>query len=189
MTPEERAAELRDTLVARVGKLMSPADLAAVRDGIEELHTLTMPSGGARQTFPFPTVLAELIGALTYRPGWTFKLADIERDPGSEGLTFIVRSLGYDTYNPDRGETYGVYHYFPVPPATFNRQGWTSWIRKRLLDVEEHELNEFLMIDGYRPFAPHHGPGSDPYTTFFHGDETDARTDFRGVYHPPDEQP
>lgn len=44
---------------------------------------------------PYPQILDDLVKQLRYRPGWTFKLQEIERDPASThgvsagGLTFI----------------------------------------------------------------------------------------------------
>jgi len=133
-----------------------------------------------KQRAPWPKVLAELVAKAEYRPGWHLVLEDLDRGQGSEGLTFCVYTIGYDTYNPDKGQTYGVVHYFPVPPAAYNEESWKRWLLDRLIEVETHEVCEFLQIDGTRPFAPHHGPGWDPYIVLHHGGNVDARTDFRG---------
>jgi hypothetical protein len=117
----------------------------------------------ATQTSPFPQELADIIEELEYRPGWRFSLESFERDAGSSGLTFKVLSKGYDTHHIDLGETYRVWHYFAVPPATFNRQSWLEWVRDRLIAIEIHEACEFMVVDGKQPFAPNHGPGWDPY--------------------------
>lgn len=132
------------------------------------------------QEAPFPVDLARLVESMAYRPGWRFYLKNTDRGQGSEGLTFIVRSLGYDAYHPDRGETYGVLHYFIVPAASYNEESWKAWILQRLIEVETHEACEFLRFDENRVFAPHHGPGWDPYTVFIHGDDEAARTSFKG---------
>lgn len=133
-----------------------------------------------RNVAPFPGELLELVETLEYRPGWTFKLEDIDRGQGSEGLTFMVKSLGYDTYNPQNGETYRVLHYFIVPAAAYDRRAWQRWILERLIEVETHECCEFMQVAGERPFAPNHGPGRDPYVVLEMGTDVDARTDFRG---------
>lgn len=132
------------------------------------------------QTAPYPTELADLVEKLEYRPHWTFSLQHKDRGQGSEGLTFIVRSQGYDTYNPQLGETYGVFHYFPVPPAAFNRRSWQHWLLDCLLKIEQHETCEFFQIDGERPFAPNHGPGNDPYMVVQYSTDEDRRTNFKG---------
>jgi hypothetical protein len=129
---------------------------------------------------PYPQELADLVDQLEYRPGWTFSLEDRDRGQGSEGLTFVVLSRGYDTYNPDRGETYQVYHYFIVPAASYGRKSWQRWILDRLLDIESHECCEFMQVDGDRPFAPNHGPGRDPYQIVEMGTIEDASTKFTG---------
>ncbi len=139
-----------------------------------------------RQVASYPYILAKLMSGLAYRPGWTFDLEDLDRGQGSEGLTFIVTSLGYNSYHPDRGETYRVNHYFPVPPAAYNEQSWRRWLLERLMEIERHECCEFFQIRGERPYAPHHGPGNDPYIVFEHGTDLDARTSFRGEVKPVD---
>jgi len=137
-----------------------------------------------RQTAPEPTVLLSLVERLAYRPEWTFGVADIDRGQGSEGLTFTVTTVGFDSYHPERGQTYRVAHYFPVPPAAYDERSWRRWLLDRLLEVERHEACEFFQIDGERPYAPHHGPGNDPYLVFEHGSDEDARTSFRGELKP-----
>lgn len=132
------------------------------------------------QTAPFPTVLEELVDKAKYRPGWTLTLEDIDRGQGSMGLTLCIYTVGYDTYNVGKGPTYRVVHMFPVPPASYNEESWKRWLLDRLIEVETHEACEFLQIDETRPFAPHHGPGWDPYIVLHHGSDIDARTDFRG---------
>lgn len=129
---------------------------------------------------PFPDELDEVVAGAEYRPGWRLELGDVDRGQGSEGLTLSVYSLGYDTYHPDRGETYSVVHYFPVPPAAFDRRAWERWLLDRLIEVETHECCEFLQIDGERPFAPNHGPGRNPYSVLEVGTELDRRTRFTG---------
>lgn len=105
-----------------------------------------------RQYAPYPTDLADLVSRLQFKPGWTFSLGDVERDkPTSHGaaaggLTFTVLTSGYDAYHPDRGQYYRVYHYFPVPAATFNRASWQRWLLDCLLRVELHETCEFFAL-------------------------------------------
>jgi hypothetical protein len=132
------------------------------------------------QVAPFPEELEDIVMMLEYRPGWTFKLEDIDRGQGSKGLTFIVTSLGYDTYNPEQGENYRVHHYFPVPPAAFVRSSWQRWILDRLIELETHEACEFMAVNGGRPFAPIHAPGHDPYIVRELSRVEDVETTFRG---------
>lgn len=134
-----------------------------------------------RQVAPDPEPLFDLVAKLAYRPGWQFNLADINRGQGSEGLSLDIITLGYNSYHPDRGEYYAVHHYMPVPPASYDRRSWQRWLLEQCLLVDRHEACEFFQIDGERPYAPHHGPGNDPYTIFDHGTDEDVRTSFRGV--------
>ena len=139
-----------------------------------------MSSKAMMQEAPWPHVLEKLIQNAKYRPSWRLTLEVLDRGQGSAGLTFCIYTVGYDTYNPDHGPTYRVVHYFPVPPASYTSESWKRWILDRLIEVETHEACEFLVIDGDRPFAPHHGPGWDPYIVMQHGNDVDARTDYRG---------
>lgn len=132
------------------------------------------------QTAPYPTTLAELVNQLEYRPGWSFALKYRDRGQGSKGLTLEILTQGYDSYHPERGENYHVYHYMIVPAASYNRQSWQNWLLEQILLVERHEACEFMKIDGKRPYAPHHGPGNDPYLVFTHGTDEDKRTMYTG---------
>lgn len=133
-----------------------------------------------RQEAPDPTELFDLVEKCTYRPGWKVTLDDVDRGQGSEGLTLAIYTLGYNSYHPEQGETYRVVHYMPVPPAAFDRRSWQRWLLEQFLLVERHEACEFFTIDGEKPYAPHHGPGNDPYMIFDHGSDEDVRTSFRG---------
>lgn len=156
-----------------------------------------------QQTAPYPEALAELVSQLRYRRhlGWYAWLEDdLQRDkPGrhageSRGLTLVVQRCGPDTYHPDR--TMLVNHYFAVPPATYDRRSWRRWLFDRLGDVDTHERMEdfaFVVSPGEdasgqemreRPYAPSHGPGSDPYLVRETGTDTDRRTSFRGELNP-----
>jgi len=129
---------------------------------------------------PYPAELADVVANASYRPGWQLRLAHLDRGQGSEGLTLIVTSLGYDSYNVQNGETYRVNHYMPVPPAAYDRRAWQRWVLDQLLAIEAHETCEFFQVEGQRPFAPNHGPGRNPYVVLEMGRQEDAETTFRG---------
>lgn len=123
----------------------------------------------ARQVFPYPDELEYLVSVLSYRPGWAFRLASIDRGQGSEGLTLIITTRGYDSYHPGRGENYRVNHYMPVPPAAYDARSWQRWLFDQLLLVERHEAMEFFAVHdspgsehAVRPYAPSHGPWQRP---------------------------
>lgn len=158
------------------------------------------------QVAPWPEELAALVDSLRYRQdrGWRVYLdPDCQRDkPGvhggeSRGLTLVVVRVGPNTYRPD--EIMRVAHYFPVPPATYNRASWMRWLFDRLGDVDAHERAEdfaFVSVphsieDGKstpqqltRPYAPCHGPGWDPYLITTERTGTDRRMSFRGDLNP-----
>ena len=99
-----------------------------------------------RQYAPHPAELEDLVHHLRYRPGWTFTLTDLERDPpdthgaAAGGLTLVVFADVHDTYQPEKRRP--VNHYFPVPAATYNRASWLRWLLDCLLLVEQHECCE-----------------------------------------------
>jgi hypothetical protein len=138
------------------------------------------------QTAPYPHALATLIEHLQYRPGFRIWLTDpdYDRGQGSKGLTLIVQASVPDSYHPERQIT--VNHLFPVPPAAYDERSWQRWLFDRLGEVETHERCEFFRIDGYRPYAPHHQPGADPYTIYEVGTWAEVDTDFRGKRNHPD---
>ena len=90
---------------------------------------------------PNPTwdVLRDLVAHMKYRPDWHVGLTEIHRQDGGHGLRFDMYSVGYDTYHPDRGQTYRVRHSFIVPPASYNEQSWA------MTD------DNLLMINGENP--------------------------------------
>lgn len=136
------------------------------------------------QRAPYPTELKQLVDGLEYKPDWRIKLADIDRDgEGKEtGLTLIVTTYYADSYHPD--EIRPVNHFFPIPPATYDRRSWQRWLFNRFIDIETHEAMEFFQVDGDRPYAPSHGPGNDPYLVREVGTDIDRRTSFRGELNP-----
>jgi hypothetical protein len=135
-----------------------------------------------RQAAPYPGELADLVRLLRYKDRWRVWLDDMERDPGSGGLTLVIQRYGPDSYHPDR--PLPVNHYFPVPPATYNRRSWQMWLFRRVLDVEQHEAAEFFVVDGHRPYAPVHAPGFDPYLVCELATDTERRTSYKGELNP-----
>lgn len=139
------------------------------------------------QQAPYPADLADLVEKTSLWPDWHVWLDDIVRDPadthGAEGrgLTLIIRTKGYDTYHPERGQDYRVNHYFIVPAATYNRAAWQRWLFERYCDVWKHEAMESFCVDGERPYAATHGPGDDPYVVHDFATDERRRTSFRGV--------
>ena len=132
---------------------------------------------------PWPYTLEMLVQRLSYKKGWVFYLQNTDRGQASVGLTLCIRISTPDSYNPDQVRS--VMHYFIVPAAAYNEQSWRRWLLSQVLLVEQHEACEFFQIDGQRPYAPHHGPGNDPYIIFDHGTDEDVRTSYLGVVKDP----
>ena len=141
------------------------------------------------QEAPWPTVLEELVGKLRYRAGWTFSLVHIDRDSWPDkrdtgdllhcrGLTLDILVCVPDSYHPDRNRA--TVHHMIVPAATYDRRSWQRWLFDQCRLVDVHEAMEIFEVNGVRPYAPHHGPGNDPYLIFEHGSDEDVATSFLG---------
>lgn len=127
---------------------------------------------------PFPKELNKLVDTCTYRPGWDVRLQWVDRGQLSTGLTLIITTDTINSYRPD--VPIHVNHFFPVPPASYDKRSWRRWLFEQFCLVESHECAEFFQIDGERPYAPSHGPGNDPYMIREVGTDEDRRTSFRG---------
>jgi hypothetical protein len=117
-------------------------------------------------------VLSDLVPRLKYRPGWEIYIDHEVADDGAGGWHLFVVSLTDNSLDPSR--KIRVRHGFLIPPASYNRNTWASWLFARLCDVDTHEVAEFFQIDGVREFAPHHGNGEDPYTVWHVSDYATA---------------
>lgn len=140
------------------------------------------------QAAPDPVALRDLVSQVRYKPGWKFRLADMDRSQGSAGLTLTITVNVPDSYRP--GEKIQVAHYMIVPAASYDRRSWRWWLFQQILLVEQHEAAEFFRFPAagdegaeMRPFAPNHSPGRDPYQVLELGTIEDAETDFRGDRH------
>lgn len=135
------------------------------------------------QEAPYPLDLLQLVDALGYRPGWSFRLVDAhDRGQGSFGLTLIITVHTVNSYDHDQPTV--VNHLMPVPPAAYDRRSWQRWLLEQILLVERHEACEFFSVAGDKPYAPSHGPGNDPYIVREVGTDEDRRTSFRGDVKP-----
>lgn len=166
--------------------------------GEDKDHDYVPGESGMRQYAPFPDELADLVATATYRHGWRFFLDDIERDKAGRhsgaagGLTLRILVSCINSYGKkQKCETcgqpvldYNVWHYFPVPAATYNRAAWARWLFDCILKVETHEAGEFFKVGKGRPFAPTHGPGDDPYVVHEYATDDQKRTRFTGEVAP-----
>jgi len=135
-----------------------------------------------RQVAPYPAALADMVPRLKFRPGWSFRLYQMDRGQGSEGLTLVITVETVNSYPPH--EPMRVAHLMPVPPAAYDARSWRRWLFDQCRLVDQHEACEFFEIDGDKPYAPSHGPGNDPYMIREVGTDLDRRTSFRGEVNP-----
>ncbi len=105
-------------------------------------------------------VLADVVSRVTYKPGWSFRLEEISRGQGCEGLTLLISGEVRDSFG---GGMIEIVHLMPVPPAAYVESAWRRWILEQILLVEKHEAMEFFRVDGDQPFFPNHDPGKDVY--------------------------
>lgn len=119
-------------------------------------------------------VLRALVDRVTCKPGWTFDFTDDD-----EGFRLVIWVPCEDSRSPTR-RPMAISHYFPVPTATYNERSWRRWVFECCRKLEDHELMEFFLVDGERPFAPLHYPGADPYTIHEIATDEEARTDQQG---------
>lgn len=114
-------------------------------------------------------ILREIVHRVECKTGWEFRLIDDQE----EGFRLRITDWNtVDAYNP--GKPFPLSHYFPVPVTTWNEASWTRWLFDCCRGVENHELGEWFVIDGHRPFAPTHGPGGNPYVVHEYRPYSDA---------------
>lgn len=112
-------------------------------------------------------LLAEALEEIVYTrdpvPGDRFRL--LREDENNYAVLYIY-TYTPNTYRPE--EKRHTRHEFIVPVATYHKKAWTRWVFDRIASIEIHETCEsFQTLDDfgvlYRPYAPHHGNGEDPY--------------------------
>jgi hypothetical protein len=121
-------------------------------------------------------ILERLINDAQCKPGWTLRY-ELEDD----APRLVIRIREFDNYDQSKPRT--TYHYHPAPIATYNEKSWRRWIFDKCVATMAHELGEALRFgpEEYRPFAPMHGPGEDPYTVHEWRPESDALTTQNGT--------
>lgn len=116
-------------------------------------------------------ILADIVRNTKCKPGWSFRLAN---EDGAKRLVITIRGVN----NYDHDQEYTVSHWHPCPVCTYNAKSWRRWIFEQCIRTMNHEIGESLRFgtEEYRPFAPMHGPGEDPYTVHEWRPESDALT-------------
>lgn len=100
-----------------------------------------------------------LLERIQYRPGWRIEMP-ADRFERHEVLELLVIAEVPDTYHPERiGK---VAHRRPITTREMadhlpDRE-LLLMIREQLHEVERHEADEWLLVDGRRIFDPHADP-------------------------------
>jgi hypothetical protein len=94
-----------------------------------------------------------LLARVKYKPGFEFKAYDGRW----EGQQVVIRVDMPDAYNP--GQTVTLDIHSPLPPQR-DEDTLYSWLAWRLGRIENHEMREYLRIDGDLYSDPH-APYSD----------------------------
>jgi len=106
-----------------------------------------------------PERAAELLGQVTYRPGWTFQARTPPfGDPRDrEVLTFAIRARVPDAETGRVGRVEHL-HQVLIGPLQDDEQGcelFAQQVFECLLRVERHEAGEYFKFAGAKPFDPH----------------------------------
>ena len=94
------------------------------------------------------------VAALTYKPGWRFRLG------GPLNRYLCVFATTTDSSDTSRERC--TQHMFEIP-AGLNGPAFFRWAFDRLLDCERHEAAEFFRVNGHAPFYPNHQDEGSPY--------------------------
>lgn len=93
---------------------------------------------------------------VTYRPGWKIRILPPEGPfHYDRALYLLVEARVEDTFNP--GREVRVWHQRPVLPPDLIRdeEHFLYLLRRELGQVECHERDEWLRVDGEMKFNPH----------------------------------
>lgn len=85
---------------------------------------------------------------VSYKPGWTFTCYDGRWEGQHLAITVEVP----DATRPGRTVTLDVHSSLPPIPDVPYLHTWLAW---RLGRIENHEMREFLRVDGKAAFDPH----------------------------------
>lgn len=97
------------------------------------------------------TMIERLLKLVSYKPN-----AQLELLWRTGGPTLVIRLEVEDSYR--RGDRIRVEHPYPVPAWLHpEADAVLAWVRDCIHRTECHEADEWLQVDGRRPFDPHRG--------------------------------
>jgi hypothetical protein len=92
-------------------------------------------------------MIKEIIGKLSYKPGWDFAL---EQRAGRDTLV-----IGATVQHSETLETVRFQIRRLIPEVIITQEGLLSWVEDMLIEAEIHELREFFRYDGELVDDPH----------------------------------
>lgn len=95
------------------------------------------------------TELQNALDRVTYRPGWEFKVYPHKFE--GHRLVILARHVE-DSYQPGKFLDLGIRS--PLPPMR-DEEALYEWLAWRLGIIENHEMREWLKVDGKPHFDPH----------------------------------
>lgn len=99
--------------------------------------------------------LPALVGRLTYKPGWRFRIG------GPLNRYLCVFATTPDSGTPQRSRC--TQHMFEMPVCFDDEPAAARWVFGCVLQAELHEAGEFFAVDDFRPHYPHHEDEGSPY--------------------------
>lgn len=91
--------------------------------------------------------LTQLLKQFKYKSGWQFT---VERFPQPR---LLIRVEAIDADAPDK--TILVTFAYALPLYVYESFDWPRWLRGQIIDVEIHEVDEFFILKGQKPYYPH----------------------------------
>ena len=101
-----------------------------------------------------PTQVVALVAAIQYKPGW--KIWAVEQ---SQAIEVRVRVRFRDTRPPFKPVVLEDVRYMGPTRIAMQRRPVERWllatVRKMIVGLEQHEIDERLFYRGSKPFNPH----------------------------------
>lgn len=111
---------------------------------------LPAPVGTPEEYWP----LARLLGKLRYKPGWKFEIRQDAAGPWGWYLWILAEVE--DAYHP--GVRAQIANARPLPFGELPDDAWMRLVHSAIWSAEGHEIDEWFVVDGERPFDPHRVP-------------------------------
>lgn len=108
---------------------------------------------------PRPQGLSDLLGVFRYKPGWSFTLAARSPAQGWAEWLLLILTRVQDVYHPEQWQTVATQARVPAEldevDAGRRAEMWMYFLRRQIEEAEQHELGEWFVVDGARPYDPH----------------------------------